>query len=150
MIAMKPAQTARFLARVDVLGGSEVDIQGRRYGEVALSIILGDDEIVRARAILDPQQYAVANEAHMQNRYVVVTGIHTRQAESAIDCARRDRLRTHRGAIAYFPCAADDLIPRQVAESQPYFAERGSNGRSGHALLRGRSLRAGLPLLEIF
>jgi hypothetical protein len=72
---MKPAQTARFLVRVDVLGGSEVDIQGRRYGEVALSIILGDDEIVRARAILDPQQYAVANEAHMQNRYVVVTGI---------------------------------------------------------------------------
>jgi hypothetical protein len=69
-------QAARFLARVDVLRGSEIDIQGRRYGEVTLSITLGDDdEIVRARAILDAQQYAIANEAHMQNRYVIVTGI---------------------------------------------------------------------------
>jgi hypothetical protein len=69
-------QAARFLARVDVLRGSEIDIQGRRYGEVTLSIILGDDdEIVRARAILDAEQYAIANEAHMQNRYVIATGI---------------------------------------------------------------------------
>lgn len=69
-------QAIRFLARVDVLRGSEIDIQGRRYGEVTLSIILGDDdEIVRARALLDAQQYALAVEAHMQNRYVVVTAV---------------------------------------------------------------------------
>ena len=66
----------RFLARVDVLRGSEIDAQGQRYGEVTLSVILGgDDEIVRARAFLDAQQYALAVEAHMQNRYVVVTAV---------------------------------------------------------------------------
>jgi hypothetical protein len=69
-------QAIRFFARVDVLRGSEIDVQGRRYGEVTLSIILGDDdEIVRARAILDAQQYSIAVDAHMQNRYVVVTAI---------------------------------------------------------------------------
>ena len=65
-----------FLARVDVLRGSEIDVQGRRHGEVTLSIILrDDDDIVRARAILDVQQYAIAVDAHMQNRYVVVTAV---------------------------------------------------------------------------
>jgi hypothetical protein len=69
-------QSARFLARVDVLRGSEIDALGRRYGEVTLSVVLGDDdEIVRARAILDAEKYRVADEAHMRNRYVIVTGI---------------------------------------------------------------------------
>jgi len=93
-------QAARFLARVDVLRGSEIDTQGRRYGEVTLSIILGeDDEIVRARAILDAQQYAFAVEAHMRNRYVVVTGI--------ID--RSNRLSTVRD-VTGFEITAEQLL----------------------------------------
>ena len=93
-------QAARFLARVDVLRGSEIDPQGRRYGEVTLSIILGeDDEIVRARAILDAQQYAFAVEAHMRNRYVVVTGI--------ID--RSNRLSTVRD-VTGFEITAEQLL----------------------------------------
>jgi hypothetical protein len=74
-------QSARFLARVDILAGSELDGLGRRYGEVKLSVLVGDDdEFVRARSVLDAEKYKVADEAHMRNRYVVVSGVLNRGA----------------------------------------------------------------------
>ena len=74
-------QSASFLARVDILAGSELDGSGRRYGEVKLSVLVGDDdEFVRARSVLDAEKYKVADEAHMRNRYVVVSGVLNRGA----------------------------------------------------------------------
>jgi hypothetical protein len=77
-------ESAPFLARVDALHGSEMDEFGRRYGEVKLSVMLGDDdEVVRARAMLDVEQYRVADEAHMRNQYVVITGVLNRSSRVA-------------------------------------------------------------------
>lgn len=77
-------KSAGFLARVDALCGAEMDGLGQRYGEVRLSVILGeDDEIVRARALLDSEKYALADRAHMQNRYVVITGVLNRSSRLA-------------------------------------------------------------------
>jgi hypothetical protein len=74
-------QSARFLARVDILAGAGLDGLSRRYGEVKLSVLVGDDdEIVRARSVLDAEKYKVADEAHMRNRYVVVSGVLNRGA----------------------------------------------------------------------
>ena len=95
-------QSAPFLARVDALCGTETDELGCRYGEVRLSIMLGeDDEVVRARAVLDVEKYGVANEAHMRNRYVVITGMLNRSS----------RLATVRG-VTDFQLMSDQLRAR--------------------------------------
>lgn len=65
---------APFVAIVDELRGAEQEEDGRRCGEVRLTIY-HEDEILRARAHLNADQYAFAVEAHMHGNYVMVTGV---------------------------------------------------------------------------
>ena len=49
---------------------------GRRAGDVVLSILNEEGEAVKARATLNPDQYAIADHAHMQGLgYVWLRGI---------------------------------------------------------------------------
>jgi hypothetical protein len=70
-------EAAHFVAKVDVLCGSDVGPNGERQGEVRLSVYL-EDEVIRARALLDSHTYALAAQAHMSNSYVVIRGLLTR------------------------------------------------------------------------
>ena len=48
---------------------------GRRYGEVVLTLLLDDGEKVMARAHLDSDQYIIADKAHMaDNEFVLIKG----------------------------------------------------------------------------
>ncbi len=64
----------QLIGTVEQLSGA-VGIDGRRSGEVMFTL-LKDDEQLRARATLDPEQYEVAMKAHERgDAYVVLRGI---------------------------------------------------------------------------
>lgn len=67
------SHAALFLGQVDELRG-HIGESARREGEIRLSL-LNEDEIVKARANLTAEQYALADQAHMQARKISVTGI---------------------------------------------------------------------------
>jgi len=63
-----------FIGTVERLDG-DMDADGRRSGEVVLSLLLPEGEQVRARTSLDSEQYAIADRAHMKEGvYVMVRG----------------------------------------------------------------------------
>jgi len=64
-----------FIGTVERLDG-EMGDDGRRSGVVVLAVLLAEEgETVRARAVLTPEQYAIADQAHMTNgAYIRVTG----------------------------------------------------------------------------
>lgn len=63
-----------FVGTVEQLNGL-IGPDGRRAGEVILSVLLKESEMVRVRINLNPDQYAVADKAHMTNgSYVKATG----------------------------------------------------------------------------
>ncbi len=63
-----------FVGTVERLDG-EMSEDGRRSGEVILSLLLPEGEQVRVRTNLDADQYARADRAHMsEGAYVMVTG----------------------------------------------------------------------------
>jgi len=77
-------EAAQYLASVDALRGTQINERGQRYGEVRVSVLLGDDEgIVRARAVLDVEKYKIADSAHMGNQYVIITGVLSRSSRLA-------------------------------------------------------------------
>jgi hypothetical protein len=62
-----------FIGTVESLSGN-IDNNGKRYGEVKLSILLGSD-IVNAKANLRPEDYYMADQAHMSpGSYVKIKG----------------------------------------------------------------------------
>ena len=70
-----PTLPQQLIGTVESLDGSVGD-DGRRTGDVVLSILQEDGEAVRARAELNPEQYATAVKAHMQGvGYVWVRGV---------------------------------------------------------------------------
>lgn len=68
-------QQDTFIGTVERLDG-EMGNDGRRSGAVVLAVLLAEEgESVRARTVLTPEQYAIADKAHMTNgAYVRVTG----------------------------------------------------------------------------
>ena len=63
-----------FIGTVERLDG-EMGDDGRRSGEVILSLLLPEGEQVRARTNLDAEQYSKADQAHMtESTYVKVAG----------------------------------------------------------------------------
>ncbi|MCK4660557.1 MAG: hypothetical protein KAV82_13635 [Phycisphaerae bacterium] len=62
-----------FTGMVDALNGSMGE-QGRMEGEVTL-LILHEDETVKARVDLNPNQYEIADKAHMSGGPVAVKGV---------------------------------------------------------------------------
>lgn len=46
---------------------------GRRYGEVVLDLLV-ENELVRTRVHLEPNDYATADAAHMNGKPVIVRG----------------------------------------------------------------------------
>ncbi len=64
-----------YIGTVERLDG-EMSSDGRRSGNVVLALLLpGEGETVRARTILDPDDYALADKAHMSSgAYVRITG----------------------------------------------------------------------------
>lgn len=75
LLSVEKEQQDTFVGTVERLDG-EMGDDGRRSGIVVLAILLPEEgESVRARTILTPEQYAIADEAHMTNgTYVRVTG----------------------------------------------------------------------------
>lgn len=74
-------QSAPFVARVEALSGTETDLSGQRFGRVRLGVLLEEEDApIRAYVTLDPKQYRLANQAHMSNQWVVVTGTLNRSA----------------------------------------------------------------------
>ena len=60
---------------METLNG-DVGEDDRRSGEVMLALLLEDEEVVRARAVLGPDEYARAVAAHEKGRaYVMVKGV---------------------------------------------------------------------------
>lgn len=68
-------QQDTFIGTVERLDG-EIGDDGRRSGVVVLAVLLAEEgESVRARTVLTPEQYAIADQAHMTNgAYIRVTG----------------------------------------------------------------------------
>jgi hypothetical protein len=68
-------QQDSFIGTVERLDG-EMGPDGRRSGMVVLAVLLAEEgETVRARTVLTPEQYAVADQAHMTNgAYVRIDG----------------------------------------------------------------------------
>lgn len=68
-------QQDTFIGTVERLDG-EMGDDGRRSGAVVLAVLLAEEgESVRARTVLTPEQYSIADQAHMTNgAYVRVTG----------------------------------------------------------------------------
>jgi hypothetical protein len=60
-----------YIGTVERLDGTIGD-DGRRAGEVRLSVLLADGDALRARATLGPEAYAVAVEAHERGRVYVM------------------------------------------------------------------------------
>lgn len=75
--ALKPAERHKedlFLGTVERLNG-EMGTDGRRYGEVVLSLLSDDGELIKARADLNAHQYLLADKAHMtEGAYIFVIG----------------------------------------------------------------------------
>ena len=59
-----------FIGTVEHLNG-EFDIEGNRAGEVVVALLLRDDETIKARVVLDQEQYARAVAAHLDDRTFV-------------------------------------------------------------------------------
>jgi hypothetical protein len=59
-----------FIGTVEHLNG-EFDIEGNRAGEVVVALLLRDDETIKARVLLDQEQYARAVAAHLDDRTFV-------------------------------------------------------------------------------
>ncbi len=66
-------RAAPFVAQVDELRGA-IGEDGRRQGEVRLTVY-HEDEAVKVRVNLDSDQYALADQAHMSGRYILVQGV---------------------------------------------------------------------------
>lgn len=62
-----------FVGTVETLNGA-IGSDGRRSGEVTLRV-MHEDELVRVRIDLGPEQYAQANTAHMAGSFVQIQGI---------------------------------------------------------------------------
>ncbi|MGC1685381.1 MAG: hypothetical protein WA734_07170 [Candidatus Acidiferrales bacterium] len=62
-----------FPASVETLNG-DVGDDGRRSGDVML-YVFNEQEILRARVTLDPDQYEIADQAHMEASFVLVKGV---------------------------------------------------------------------------
>lgn len=76
-----------FVGTVERLEG-ELGADGRRSGSVVLALLLQDEGEVRARAVLQADDYAIADHAHMTNgAYVAVRGKlrNTRQPRQLTD-----------------------------------------------------------------
>jgi hypothetical protein len=56
----------------------EFDIEGNRAGEVVVALLLRDDETIKARVVLDQEQYARAVAAHLDDRTFVQIAGHLR------------------------------------------------------------------------
>ncbi|WP_031363581.1 hypothetical protein [Caballeronia sordidicola] len=59
-----------FIGTVEHLNG-EFDIEGNRAGEVVMALLLREGEIIKARVVLDQEQYARAVTAHLDDRALV-------------------------------------------------------------------------------
>ncbi|CAN7685711.1 hypothetical protein [Caballeronia sp. LjRoot31] len=59
-----------FIGTVEHLNG-EFDIEGNRAGEVVVALLLREGEIIKARVVLDQEQYARAVTAHLDDRTLV-------------------------------------------------------------------------------
>lgn len=76
---LRPSPSGRrdemMVGTVETLNGV-VGADGRRSGEVIFALLLPDSEPLRVRAALDPEQYAVAMQAHQSGRvYVSMIGV---------------------------------------------------------------------------
>jgi hypothetical protein len=70
----EPFAMETFVGTVERLDG-DMDDDGRRSGEVILSLLLPDGEQVRARTVLDSDQYVMADKAHMtEGTFVKIEG----------------------------------------------------------------------------
>lgn len=90
--ALRPAEGHTedvFYGTVERLDG-EMTPDGRRAGEVILSLLSKEGETVRARASLDADQYLVADRAHMTDRaFVRVAGrLHPGRQPRLLDAIR--------------------------------------------------------------
>jgi hypothetical protein len=69
-----PFAIETFVGTVERLDG-DMGEDGRRSGEVILSLLLPDGEQLRARTVLDADQYAMADKAHMtEGTFVKIQG----------------------------------------------------------------------------
>ncbi len=66
------AEVASFVGQVETLNGN-LNTDGRRHGEVVLELLF-ENELVRARVELSPDQYADADKAHMSGSPVILKG----------------------------------------------------------------------------
>lgn len=66
------AEVANFVGQVETLNGN-LNTEDRRYGEVSLDLLYGD-ELIRTRVDLNPDQYAIADAAHMSGSPVIMRG----------------------------------------------------------------------------
>jgi hypothetical protein len=73
--SLEKEQQDTFIGTVERLDG-EMGVDGRRSGAVVLAILLAEEgETIRVRTVLTPEQYAIADQAHMTNgAYIRVTG----------------------------------------------------------------------------
>lgn len=65
-------ELATFAGQVETLNG-DLNTDGKRHGEVVLDLLY-ENELIRTRVMLDPDQYASADLAHMSGIPVVVEG----------------------------------------------------------------------------
>lgn len=84
--ALKPNKEAdkhqEFVGTVETLNG-DIEDDGRRSGEVILSLLLPGEETVRTRVTLRAEQYANAVKAHEMGRgYVMIKGVLYRDSRS--------------------------------------------------------------------
>ncbi len=77
---IKVSREDKFIAKVVTLKG-EPNMQEKMEGDVIL-LLLHEDAGVKARVWLSAEDYAIAGEAHMQNKYVAVTGVFSRFRKS--------------------------------------------------------------------
>jgi hypothetical protein len=59
-----------FIGTVEHLNG-EFDFEGNRAGEIVVALLLREGEIIKARVVLDQEQYARAVIAHLDDRALV-------------------------------------------------------------------------------
>lgn len=73
--SVESEQQDTFIGTVERLDG-EMGADGRRSGAVVLAVLLAEEgETIRVRTVLTPDQYAIADQAHMTNgAYIRVTG----------------------------------------------------------------------------
>ena len=72
LVPPEGTQVNMFVAQIDELRG-EVGDDGRRQGEIVLTLF-HDEEVVRCRANLDADQYAIADKLHMSTGYAILVG----------------------------------------------------------------------------